>query len=238
MRINLPNLLYAAAHPLRAVRYLRSRDRIPYARIARFLPEAPVIVEAGAHDATNTVEMAEFWPRATIHAFEPVPSAAARVTERVAHLRDRVRCHALGLGPHDGEITMHVSGDGTYHSCQSSSMLPPTAAQLREFPGVSFGRTIVVPVTSLDAWASRVGVDRVDFLWLDMQGYEIHALEGASRLLGGVAAVHMEVSNVRLYEGSPLYPEVVRRMAAWGFRPVVEAVFRIGGNVLFVRDRA
>jgi len=235
MRINLPHILYAIRHPLRTVRYIRSRDKIPYEVIARHLPVDPVILEAGAHDGTNTVEMAEFWPRATIHAFEPIPSAADRTSDRIGRYGARVACHRLALGPCDGEVEMYVSGDGSSGSCQSSSMLSPTLAQQREFPMVTFGLTTKVPLMTIDSWASRHNVSRIDFLWLDMQGYELRALEGASRLLRTASAIHIEVSNIRLYAGAPLYPEVVARMAAWGFRPIVEAIFRIGGNVLFVR---
>lgn len=238
MRINLPHLLYAIRHPLRTARYIRHRDFISYDVIARFLPAEPVILEAGAHDGTNTVEMAEHWPGATIHACEPIASAAESVSERIRRFGPRVQCHRLALGPFDGECEMHVSGDGSSGSCQSSSMLSPTAAQHREFPMVTFGLTTTVPVMSIDSWAAAHGISRLDFLWLDMQGFELKALEGATRLLSTTSAIHMEVSNIRLYEDAPLYPEVVTRLAAWGFRPVVEATFRIGGNVLFVRTGA
>lgn len=237
MRITLPNLLYACVHPLRAVRYLQHRDRIGYRQIARFLPDNPLIIEAGAHNGTNTVEMAEFWPRATIHAFEPVPSAAAAVAERIKPFGPRVQCHALALGPYDGTIEMHVSGDGAAHSCQSSSMLPPVTAHLQEFPEIRFGLRRTVPLTTIDSWATKNGINRIDFMWLDMQGYELRALEAAQRVLPMTKAIQLEVSNVCLYEGAPLYPEVKAHMAAWGFRPEVEAFFRVSGNVLFVRSR-
>ena len=238
MRVNLPNLYYALAHPIRTLRYLRHRDTIAYSDIGRFIPADPVIVEAGAHDGTNTVEMAEFWPRATIHTFEPVPSAAAAVVKRISRYGSRVQCHAVGLGPRDGEIEMHVSGDGTFGSCQSSSMLPPTAMQLREFPDIAFGIKQMVPMHTMNSWAKTTNVPQVDFMWLDMQGYELQALEGAADVLKSVSAIHLEVSNVRLYEGAPLYSEVRARMADWGFVPTIEAFFRVSGNVLFVRRRA
>ncbi|MFM8890568.1 MAG: FkbM family methyltransferase [Planctomycetia bacterium] len=236
MRINLPNALYAVRHPLRAVRYVWRRDRIAYPAIARFLPAAPVIVEAGADDGTNTVEMADFWPDATIHAFEPVPRAAERVSERIRPLGPRVQLHPFGLGPRDAEVEMHLSGDGRSGGSQSSSMLAPTAAQIREFPGIAFGLRQTVPMRTIDSWAAAQGVDHVDFLWLDMQGYELEALSGASRILPTVAAIHMEVCNIELYEHAPLYPEVRKRLAEWGFRPAIEAIFRVAGNVLFVRS--
>jgi FkbM family methyltransferase len=237
MRVNPPNIFYAIAHPIRALRYLRYRDLISYDCIARYIPSDPVIVEAGAHDGTNTVEMADFWPRATIHAFEPVSSAALEVRRKVARFAGRVQCHELALGARESLMEMHVSGEGAAHSCQSSSLLTPTDAQAREFPAIAFGAKCQVQMTSLDAWAASSSVPFVDFMWLDMQGYELEALAGASRFLPRISAIHMEVCNVELYEGAPLYPTVRRTMADYGFEPAVEAFFRVSGNVLFVRRR-
>ena len=45
-----------------------------------------------------------------------------------------------------------------------------------------FGDAIEVLTTSLDDWAAQHGVDRVDFLWLDLQGTELDALRGGERL--------------------------------------------------------
>jgi len=236
VRLSGAHLRYALLHPLRAFRYLMHRDRIEYGRIARFLPAAPVIVEAGAHDGVSTAEMAEAWPAATIHAFEPVPAAAAVTAERIRPYGPRVRCHGLALGDRAGRCPLYVSGNGSAALCQSSSLRPPTALQLREFPDIHFGETTMVTVTTLDAWAADHGVCRIDFMWLDMQGHEMAALEGATRLLPDVSAIHMEVSNVRLYDSAPLYPEVKRRMRDWGFTPRIEAFFRVSGNVLFVRS--
>ena len=235
MRLSVPNVLHAFWHPLRATRYLLYRDRIPYRRIRRYLPKDPVIVEAGAHNGSNTAEMADFWPSSTIHAFEPVPSAVAAVRARAAKYGSRVQCHQLALGGQDAAMEMHMSGDGSVGCCQSSSLLPPTKAHSREFPFIRHQMTVEVNVRRLDSWALESGVAKVDFMWLDMEGYELEALSGASHLLPQVSAIHMEVCNVLLYDGAPLYTEVKRTMDGLGFVPVVEAFFRVCGNVLFVR---
>ena len=183
MRINSPNLAYAIAHPVRAIRYLLHRDKIPYHRIARYLPENPVIVEAGAHDGATTVEMARFWPLAAIHAFEPIPSAAAEVRRKIDKFGSRIQCHQLALGEREAVVFMHVSGDGSAGSCQSSSILAPTTAQTREFPSIQFRNTERVTAVPLDSWAEANGLTQVDFMWLGMQGYELAALAGARQLL-------------------------------------------------------
>ena len=145
------------------------------------------------------------------------------------------QCHQLALGDADPFMDIHVSGDGSAGACQSSSLLAPTNAQMREFPAIPFGTKERVRVRSLDSWAEESGLGSVDFIWLDMQGYELVALVGAKRVVARVSAIHMEVSNVQLYEGASLYPAVRRAMADWGFEPVIEAFFRVSGNVFFAR---
>lgn len=235
MRVNLKNIAYAVGHPFKTLRYVWRHDRISYRDIDCFLPPNPVILEAGAHSGSNTVEMAEFWPHASIYAFEPVPGAFHELQERVCKLRDRVKTYREGLGPLPASMTMYLSGDGSAGSCQSSSLLKPTIQQTTEFSFVTFNQTIEIPVTTMDIWAEENRIDKVDFMWLDMQGYELEALRGADRLLRSVSAVHMEISNIELYEKCPLYPEVKRWMRGRGLVPQIEATFRVGGNVLFAR---
>jgi hypothetical protein len=132
-------------------------------------------------------------------------------------------------------MDMHVSGDGSAGACQWSSLLAVTNAQMREFPATPFGTKESVRVRSLDSWAEESGLGSVDFMWLDMQRYELEALAGGKRVMARVSAVHMEMSNVQLYEGASLYPAVRRAMSAWGFEPVIEAYSRVSGNVIFAR---
>ena len=64
--------------------------------IARYLPDDPVIVEAGACEGIDTARFAQQWPHAVIHAFEPVPQLYAEVHRRTADLPG-VRLYSLAL---------------------------------------------------------------------------------------------------------------------------------------------
>jgi hypothetical protein len=132
---------------------------------------------------------------------------------------------------------MNVSVTGAEGGEQSSSLLPPSATR-KEFPFVGFREeTIPVRVTRLEEWAAVNNVRPIDFLWLDLQGMELAALEGCGDLLSAVAAIHCEVQNVALYDQAPMYPEVSAWLQRRGFRVAHEALFRRGGNVLFVREQ-
>lgn len=234
-RINLPDVVYGLRHPLKSLRYLRHRDTISYEICARYLPANPVIVEAGAYDGSNTQEFCRFWPDCQVYAFEPVPSAHERLVKAAAEFPDRIHPQSMALGETAGNCDMHVSVTGVSGGEQSSSLLVPAATR-EEFPFVNFcSETTPVRVTRLDEWAAGENLQSIDFLWLDLQGMELAALKGSGDLLSTVSAIHCEVQALELYEAAPLYPELSRWLERKGFHAACEAIFRRGGNVLFVR---
>jgi FkbM family methyltransferase len=195
------------------------------------LPDDPVIIEAGAHAGHDTAEMAAMWPAGTIHAFEPVPHVhdqLERRTERFAN----VRRHREALGAPTPTVEMWVSAGA---SDASSSVLTPRR-HLDLLPDVTFEERIEVPATTLDAFAGRERLDRVDFLWLDMQGYELVALRSGERILATVRAVVCEVSNVAYYDEAPMWPELRDWLEARGFRvELLNMAWRDAGDALLVR---
>ncbi|MCC5841384.1 MAG: FkbM family methyltransferase [Opitutales bacterium] len=236
MRFSRKNIKFALRHPVRTLKYLRNGAHIPLQQIERFLPPDPVVLEAGAHNGNNTAEIALFWPEALIHAFEPVPSIQAKLAEKTQPFGNRIKIYPVGLGSEEGTLKMNLSG-GEDADTQSSSFLRPLeAAQKKEFSFLRFERSISVPVTTIDSWALHQGVEKIDLLWLDLQGYELNALRAGERMLKKATALHLEVSLVQLYEGAPLYSDIVDWLLKRGFRPKIEAIFRVGGNVLFVRE--
>lgn len=212
----------------------RSRlGEIDKGSFAPFLPGDPIIVEAGAHSGSDTIEMARFWPHGMIHAFEPMPELYRSLQARTRRKRN-VTTYPLAVGDHDGTATFFVSSGA---SDASSSLLNPKD-HLVDHTDVAFSRQIEVKVTTLDSWAAAYGIARVDFLWLDMQGFELRTLKAAPRLLATVRVIYTEVFLKESYSDVPLYPEVRAWLLEQGFRVEREELPWIdAGNVLFVRER-
>lgn len=193
-------------HPIRAARF-RLFD--PKYLFPRYMPEDAVIVEAGAFKGQETLALARRWPRGRIHAFEPVPDNYAEAQRNTASA-ENVSLYNEALGDREGEVSMWVGS-------QSSSVLEPKE-HLELFPQVEFEGRVTVPATTLAAWAERHGIDRVDGIWLDMQGYELAALQAAGPLLDRVKAIVLEASKVELYAGAPRWRDVrawLRRQGFW-----------------------
>jgi FkbM family methyltransferase len=213
------------------LRHLFRPPGIRKSQVARHLPSDPIVVEAGAHIGTDTVEMARMWPDGTIHSFEPVPDVFARLEARTGRLPNVCR-HEEALGPPTPTVEMWVSGGA---SDASSSVLTPRH-HLKAMPEVTFERRIEAPAITLDAFAEREVLDRIDFLWLDMQGYELAALESGERVLPAVRAIVCEVANVPYYEGMPLWPELRTWLERRGFVVAqLNMAWKEAGDAFFVR---
>ena len=204
---------------------------IPLGVIGKFLPSAPVIVEAGAHIGADTVRFRRHWRRATIHCFEPIP----RMYEQLCQNTERwpnVHRYPMALSERAGTATIFVSGGA---SDGSSSLMRPKD-HLVDNPTVSFETQLDVQTTTLDLWAEQCGVARVDFLWLDMQGHEFAALNAAPKVLSQVRAIFTEVNHTEVFEGVVLYPAYRRWLESKGFKLFAEELYK-GSimNALFVR---
>jgi len=200
--------------------------------IAGFLPSNPVIVEAGAHVGIDSLHMSAFWPECTIHAFEPVPDLFKKLTTNSRNIKN-IHCYPYALGDCNTVAELYISsGD----SDGSSSLLLPKK-HLTEHPGVVFSTSIRIQTVTLDSWAAENKVPHVDFLWLDMQGYELHALKSAGSVLPAVRAIYTEVSLKEMYHGAPLYAELKQWLGDQGFSVYIESLpWEDMGNVLFVRS--
>jgi len=243
MNRQLNRLRLGLRHPGLVVRRLRGEDinrradEISLDEIAAFLPEDPIILEAGALDGTDTVRMARRWPSAQIHAFEPVPAAFELLASGTAAIPG-VSIYETALSDRTATALLHLSADeeGRYRP-DSSSLLEPTA-HLDLHPQVTFPSEIAVATITLSDWARATGVERVDFMWLDLQGMELAVLASSPEFTQRSWAICTEVVLTELYAGCPLYPEVRDKLRLLGFRPVIERIDEHSGNVLFVSEAA
>jgi FkbM family methyltransferase len=204
---------------------------IPLSYIKNFLPENPTIVEAGAHKGKDTIKLSKTWPKGLVHAFEPVPGLFTQLL-KAAKKRQNVTCYPFALSDTSGISRIFISGgisDG------SSSLLKPQE-HIKIFPDVTFDKFIDVETITLDEWAQKYSVQKIDLLWLDLQGMELNVLKSGLKILKNVKALYTEVSLVETYKNAPLYPEFRQWLEDKGFKVQREEISGLMGNVLFVRQ--
>ncbi len=207
--------------------------------IKTYLPENPIIVEAGAFDGRDTKLLSEQWPAGVIHAFEPVPDIFDLLERNTQNLKNVIR-HNVALSDKTGSAPFYVSQKPKKPGLpfQAGSLLKPK--ERLKFSDVEYKKMIEVPTITLDDWAEKQKLNLIDFLWLDMQGMELNVLKAAPRILSGVKVIYTEVEFMEAYEGQYLYSDVAQWLTLNGFkeaaRDFADQTSWFFGNVLFVRS--
>jgi len=211
-----------------------SNERISKIVLKKYLPANSVIVDCGAHDGADTIELARVFKEGIIHAFEPVEKLFHRMKNR-GNPNKNIHYYQLALADKTGTMDFYIS-EGA--SDGSSSLLEP-ASHLKDHPDTFFNNKIIVKTSTLDNWAKENNIDKVDLLWLDMQGYELNMLKASPVILDKVSVIHTEVSTKETYKGVVQYTAYRAFLEDKGFEVVLEAIPKGWdmGNVLFVRKR-
>lgn len=227
---------FAARRPDMLWRKIRGKDliEIEVDEVVQYLPSNPVILEAGAFNGADTTQFAQRWPSSVIYSFEPVPELYDEAKQRTAQLPG-VRLFPLALSGQRGSVAMHVAHTAPGINRASSSLLARANIPV-ETAGRTYTHDIEVQAVTIADWAEAEGVDRIDFMWLDMEGMELPVLRAAGPLLATVKAVCMEVGREDFYVGAPPYEEIISWMKSQGFRVAIDRVTLWFGNILFVRD--
>lgn len=163
------------------------------------------------------VASAKLFPDVRVHSFEPVPDCAAELRKTVAGL-ETVTVYPLALGEEAGEARLRVNA-----YTHASSFLPVTRTHRETFPEVRESGEVSVEVSTLDLVFAGVELRGPVLLKLDVQGFEADVIRGGPETLKRVDYVVLEASFRRMYEGEPLFTEIVRLMEDHGFgfkRPV------------------
>lgn len=219
------------------IRKLFKGKEVPFAvqksALLDYLPADSIILEAGVCDGDDTEEFAKLFPKGHIHGFEALPHYQKVAGQRVGRYAN-VTLYPFALDEVSGALDFHVSTlNGQFFG--SGSLLTPKLHK-EVHPHIAFDTTITVDSISIDDWANRYRIPRIDFMWLDLQGAEIRALTGAEKMLKTVRAIFMEVSLIETYEGVPLYGDVKEFLSLRGFNVEKEFLpYKDMGNVLFVK---
>lgn len=178
-----------------------------------------VCIDIGAAAGIYTVALSRLaGPTGHVHSVEPLPFANLRVA-RILNVgrAANVHQHAVALGAEPGIDVMNVP-IGRFGLVTGRSFLDRTAGG--PDPNVEFARhlTITVTVDTLDALCSREGIDRLDFLKIDVEGAELQVLEGGKQVVDALhpaMLLEIEARHTARYRRTP--GEVIAWMLDRGY---------------------
>ena len=137
-----------------------------------FLPEVKGFIDIGCNTGLYCCVAASMCPESgVIHAFDPQKECIDTLKQTISLNRweKRLYAHNYGIGEKRSKLQLQLSGSGsTFNSdFNSDSSLPH----------------IEVEVLSLDEWIKDNPLENVDFIKVDVEGYELEVLKGSENTI-------------------------------------------------------
>lgn len=187
----------------------------PYQVIARLLKNFQItgIIDAGASNGRISKRLIRNFPKANVYGFEP-NSLYINTLLQYAKEDSRFSPYFVALSDHEGTADLQKTA-----SPGNTSLYTPGEHLKKLDPhGTSVRSAEKVEVTTIDQWAILNGNPAIQLMKFDIQGGELKALQGATRLLNdSTLLIYTEVLFNPLYDDGAIFSEIDLFLRKHGF---------------------
>jgi FkbM family methyltransferase len=173
--------------------------------------ERPLVFDIGANRGQTIGHFRDAFAQPVIHAFEPDRDTFSALQRRCAGIPDlHLNNTALGARAESRTFLENTRDD-------MSSFLEPSVDAWGETAG-----RYPVDVSTVDDYCAAHGIERIDILKSDTQGFDLDVLRGAQRMIdnGAIRLIFMEITFSDMYKGSPRFDEIYAFLADRRFKLV------------------
>lgn len=201
--------------------------------------ENPIILEIGARDCRETVGFLEYFPNARIFSFECNPETLPICRENVSKYKN-ITLIEKAVTLKDGQIDFYqidTEKTETIHPDGNPGASSVLEANPIYEPEKYIQKKITVDSVTLKTFMTENHIERVDILWMDIQGAELDALKSAGKLISNILSIHSEVEFFPIYKNQPMYKEIRHFLKSNGFGlKSFTSIGRYAGDAFFMKN--
>lgn len=147
----------------------------------------PVLLDVGANIGDYSIELNQhFGPDSIIHSFEPLSSTFLKLQKNTQEYLN-IRVHNLAVGFQNSTQIIHFDNFG---NIGQASIIHHDLAHFHR----TIDQTEQIQVINLKTFTAKEKIDHIDFLKIDVEGYELEVLKGAEELIlkGKISYIQLE----------------------------------------------
>lgn len=209
--------------------------------------EIKTILDIGSMDGWETINLSRIFHDADVHCFEPVPSNNQICSDHIQQYVDpedqhKVHLHRIALNNQTGPMTFYAineweaakrgkinRGMGSKYELMDPDMWP--WEHNKQMPITVMGYTV-------SDWAKENNIDRIDGIWMDVQGAELDVLQGISDdLFNKLQFIMTEAGLKPYYHGQSLKSQMDEFLKSKGFvewLPAQQVAHEYEANVIYL----
>jgi len=154
-----------------------------------------IIFDVGANIGDYSLSLKKIFPLSTIYAFEPNPVSFKKLTE-VKEIIAEFHPFCLGLG--SGKSQTKIFTYKNHPQSEHATIIKDVMVQLHKSEEVE---EYAVDIVSLDSFCEEMNIDRIHFIKIDTEGYELEVLKGAVKLIKNKAieVIQFEFNEMNIF---------------------------------------
>lgn len=187
----------------------------------------PIIFELGAHLGEDTAMLFNHCKGDNVRyvAFEPSSANVKHILHSL-NIPSNIHFSLVHAAISDtvGYTTFYKSGgvhpNGNENTMAGSIRKPKTV--LQEYPFIDFQEKENVRTITIDKYCNDNDIDKIDFIWSDIQGCEYDMIVGAKNMLPNIGMMLLEYSPTELYEGQKGLDDIISLLNASCWEVIVQ----------------
>jgi len=171
------------------------------------------VLDIGANIGQFATELRESGYNGRIISFEPLSEAYSHLLINSKKDPNWIIAPRMAIGNEEGKKTINISGNS-----YSSSILKMNDTHIKGAPESAYIGSEEISINKLDNIVGNYLRNGENiFTKIDVQGYELQVLKGATNILSKIKGMKIELSLVPLYEGQLLFSDMLKYITNLGF---------------------
>lgn len=198
------------------------------------LDKSSNVIECGGSTGADTRQLCNYFSTGSVYTIEANKNLYENL-QKIMLNHSNLQVFNVALADHNGTTSFYID-ENPEGDAGASSVLESNDFYLRDY--IKKEEKTIVECQTLENFMIKNKIEKLNFLWLDIEGYEYFVLEGSKNILKNIQYIYTEVNFQNFRKNSKLYEDIKKLLIDCGFNEIYkwEQGAKWGewqGNVLF-----